>query len=209
MSTFFLIRSVVPKPGYPFTSCLIHAGRAPRRIRYCATCFDSSRDEPSDFYIRGFSDIPRMASPLYGFLEPGPPLIGARDRIEAFGARFSGVVPVRVGYRDWDQGPELPDVEAFARVPHLGILFVVRRWEGVCQADGSEFPRCRECGGPKLPVDADLSAQLGIRGTPDSDFAVLAGGEQDRTTIVSDHALAILGDAGFGNLSVLELPRFD
>ncbi len=209
MSSFFLITSVVAKAGYPLTSCLVHSGRGETKRTYCGTCFDSSRDEPTDFYLHGFSDLRHMDDPSYGFLEPGPPLIGHRDALKKLGSRLSGVVPVRVGYRDWNQSEQLSEAEAFSRAPRLGLLYVVSRWEGVCRADGTDLPRCAECGGPKLPIDSDLSGKLGIRGTPSTDFVILAGGEQDRTCVISEPALQALDRVGFGNVKAAQLPRFD
>jgi len=184
------------------SSYLIHDGVDERGpiAELCSVCPYDSYESPVDFFVKGFDDLEKIEENCHAFIPPGPPFVFHEKFTDLLVESLSGVVAVRVGYKDWNQ-KALERPLWFIKRPRLAALHV----QAVCQRardpDGNEFPRCSICGRMRIRwyevSDRIADIQLHLGSWPGTDIFLVEGGHQGCGVFVTSVGIRKLQSLGF------------
>jgi hypothetical protein len=192
-------------------SWLIPNGMARASKASCDSCIYDSHEEACSFLVQGFDDFETFDPMVTAFLPQTPPLISSEKHIEELAESLTGVVPVRVGFNEWEQSP-VPPEDWFTIGPNLSALFVTSVCPLVYDEKGARMERCDQCGRQKIRwyiAEAHISEyRVSRKQWPETDVFLLEGGGQHRGVCVTESAVSKISILGFTNLKLVEMGWF-
>lgn len=191
---------------YPLKSMLIADGADSTSSDRCSECGGCpSYTAPHNYYVQGFDDLLEYDYSKYGFVGVDLPLVSDEDKISRLCSLLSGVVTVRVGYKQWNQCAIDSGVELH-RAPKLAGLYVTSVCRVFYDGNGVRPVECERCGKIR-PYFKRVTADYSVQRTSWSgdDLFLLEGMFQGGGTIITQCGLDILRAEGFDNLKLIEL----